>query len=272
MQMQSANRLQKALKAGSPGFGGWQMLPGTNLTRTMCRSSPNIDWLLIDLEHGNLSDDSMHEIVAAAAACGVSPIVRVPEGRHWMIKRALDSGAHGILVPVIETVEDAQNVVRYSKYPPFGNRGFESLLAVEKFVKQGAHGDDVRQLTGMEYLEQADSSLVVAIQIETKGALENVKEIAAIPGVDVLFIGPFDLGMNIGHPIRDPDNYDPELIDAIETIHKAAQAAGKATGIYCDTGEQGREYAKRGFQMISIMTDMVGLRKVFRQAFETATN
>ncbi|KAL2832660.1 Pyruvate/Phosphoenolpyruvate kinase-like domain-containing protein [Aspergillus pseudoustus] len=270
--MQSANRLQKALKAGSPGFGGWQMLPGTNLTRTMCRSSPDIDWLPVDLEHGNLSDDSMHEIVAAAAACGVSPIVRVPEGQHWMIKRALDSGAHGILVPVIETVEDARNVVRYSKYPPLGNRGFESLLAVEKFVERAPHGGSVRQLTGVEYLEQADSSLIVAIQIETKGALENVSEIAAIPGVDVLFIGPFDLGMNIGHPIRDPKNYDQELIDAIETIHQTAEAAGKATGVYCDTGEQGREYARRGFQMISVTTDIVGLRKVFRQAFDAAGN
>jgi 4-hydroxy-2-oxoheptanedioate aldolase len=101
----------------------------------MCRSAPNIDWLLVDMEHGNISDDTMHEIVTAAAACGVSPIVRVAEGRHWMIKRALDSGAHGILVPVIETVEDAKKVAQYSKFPPLGNRGSESLLAVEKFVE-----------------------------------------------------------------------------------------------------------------------------------------
>lgn len=70
----------------------------------------------MDLEHGNISDDSMHEIVAASAACGVSPIVRVTEGQHWMIKRALDSGAHGILVPTLETVQEARNVVRASKF------------------------------------------------------------------------------------------------------------------------------------------------------------
>jgi 4-hydroxy-2-oxoheptanedioate aldolase len=85
--MQAANRLLKALKAGAPALGAWQMLPGTNGTRTICRSAPNIDWLLVDIEHGNVSDDSMHEIVAAAAACGTSPIVRVTEGQHWMIKR-----------------------------------------------------------------------------------------------------------------------------------------------------------------------------------------
>ncbi|KAJ5455870.1 uncharacterized protein N7458_004134 [Penicillium daleae] len=74
-----------------------------------------MDWQLVDLEHGNISDDSMHEIAAAAAACGVSPIVRIVEGRHWMIKRALDSGAHGILVPVLETVQDAKDVGAYWK-------------------------------------------------------------------------------------------------------------------------------------------------------------
>lgn len=68
------------------------MLPGSNLSRTICRSSPNLDWICVDTEHGNISDDSMHECVAAIAACGVSPVVRVAEGQHWMIKRALDAG------------------------------------------------------------------------------------------------------------------------------------------------------------------------------------
>lgn len=149
--MQAANRLQRSLKAGRPAYGAWQMLPGTNLTLVMCQSVTNMDWLLVDLEHGNISDDSMHEIAAAAAACGVSPIVRVVEGRHWMIKRALDSGAHGILVPVLETVQDAKDVVRASKFPPLGTRGFEPLLAVEKFVEQYPHGRGVRELTGKEY-------------------------------------------------------------------------------------------------------------------------
>ncbi|RAH78889.1 2,4-dihydroxyhept-2-ene-1,7-dioic acid aldolase [Aspergillus japonicus CBS 114.51] len=266
--MQAANRLQRSLKAGRPSLGGWQMLPGTNLTRVMCRSSSNLEWLLIDLEHGNISDDTMHETVAAAAACGVSPIVRVVEGRPWAIKRALDSGAHGILVPMLETAEDARRIVQYSKFPPQGNRGFESLLAVEKFVEQHPHGGPVRELTGLEYLQQANDALVIAVQIETKAALENVGAIAAVPGVDVLFIGPFDLGVNIGHPMREQGEMDPELLKAIHTIHEAAQAAGKATGIYCDSGEEARRYADQGFLMPSAMTDMVGLRRVFRQAFE----
>ncbi|OQU96064.1 hypothetical protein CLAIMM_02200 [Cladophialophora immunda] len=263
--MQESNRIHKALAKGDPSYGVWQMLPGTNLTRTMCRSATNIDWILVDQEHGNISDDSMHEIVAAAAACGVSPIVRVVEGQQWMIKRALDAGAHGILVPVLETPEEAERVINYSKYPPLGKRGFEPLLAVEKFVEQHPHGRGVKQLTGLEYLAQANSSLVTAVQIETKAALQNVKEIAAVPGVDVLFIGPFDLGLNIGHPIPASGEMDRELVDAIESIHATALEAGKLSGIYCDTSEQAREYADKGFRMISVVTDMIALRKIFKQ-------
>ncbi|KAL4922003.1 Pyruvate/Phosphoenolpyruvate kinase-like domain-containing protein [Aspergillus aurantiobrunneus] len=188
-----------------------------------------------------------------------------------MIKRALDSGAHGILVPVIQSVEDAKRVAEYSKFPPAGRRGFEALLAVEKFVEQDpTNMPGVRELTGREYPDQANERLVIAVQIETKGALENVREIAAIPGIDVLFIGPFDLGVAIGHPIRG-DCYDQEFVDAIQTVYEAGKGAGKAVGIYCDTGEQGRFYAQQGFQMVSVITDMVEIiRKVFQQDFEAA--
>lgn len=172
--------------------------------------------------------------------------------------------------PFWRQCKDAKNIVRYSKLPPVGNRGLESLLAVEKFVEQHPHGGSVRQLTGTEYAQQANDSLVIAVQIETKSALQHVKEIAAVPGIDVLFIGPFDLSINIGHPIAGQDHIDPELVDAIQAIHDAAQSAGKATGIYCDTGEQAREYANRGLHMMSAMTDMIGIRKVFNQAFAAA--
>lgn len=269
--MQAANRLLRTLASDRSAFGAWQMLPGTNLTRVLCRSASSVDWLLIDLEHGNISDDSMHDIVAAAAACGTSPVVRVAEGQAWMIKRALDSGAHGILVPVLNTAEEARQVVRSAKFPPEGSRGFESLLAVEKFVEQQPHGGHVKQLRGIEYLQQANSSLITAIQIETQEALDNVEEIAAVRGVDVLFIGPFDLSVNIGCPLTDVGKPDLRLVRAIERIQKAAMAAGIKVGMYCDTGEQAKEYANQGFGMISVMTDMVGLRSIIGEAFEKAT-
>lgn len=269
--MQSANRLQKALKGSSPTFGAWQMLPGTNLTRTICRSSPNVDWILIDQEHGNISDDSMHELVAAAAACGVSPIVRVPDAQHWMIKRALDAGAHGILVPLLQTAEQAADVVKWAKFPPVGNRGFGSPFSMEKFVSQPPLGSSTaaKEVSSIDYLQQANNSTIVAVQIETASALSQLSAIASTPGIDVLFVGPFDLGNNISHPIISPTR-DPELVAAISSVQAAAEKAGIKSGIYCNSGEEARKYADEGFSMVSAMTDMVAVPKAFGQAFEAA--
>ncbi|KAL4976253.1 Pyruvate/Phosphoenolpyruvate kinase-like domain-containing protein [Aspergillus desertorum] len=192
----------------------------------------------------------MHEIVAAAAACGVSPIVRVAEGQHWMIKRAPDSGAHGVLVPMIETVDDARRVVEYSKFPPRGKRGFEALLAVDKLASTAAPDGEVKQLSGMEYLQQADESLVIAVQIETKGAVQKVDAIVAIDGIDVLFIGPFDLSVNMGCPISSADEagYAPELRDAIQVVYEAGRKNGKAAGFIVILARRGGNTRREAFR------------------------
>ncbi|TKA38496.1 hypothetical protein B0A49_13741, partial [Cryomyces minteri] len=203
------------------------MLPGTNHARTIARCG--MDWICVDTEHGNIDDGAMHEAVAAIAGCGVSPVVRIAANEGWMVKRALDAGAHGIIVPLLYTAADAELLVRSAKFPPLGGRGFGSPFPMEKFSNQ----------TTGEYLQQANDALVTIVQIETKEALHNVAAIAAVPGVDVLLIGPFDLGNNIGHPILDGTMH-PDLKAAIATIHKAATDAGKRSGIYCTSGEQAR--------------------------------
>jgi 4-hydroxy-2-oxoheptanedioate aldolase len=106
-----------------------------------------------------------------------------------------------------------------------------------------------------DYLQQANDSILTIVQIETSEAVDNVDEIAAVPGIDVLFVGPFDLGNNIGHPIID-GKMDPELHAAIAKVLKAANAAGKKAGIFCTSGEQSKGYADQGFHMISVATDM----------------
>ncbi|KAK4993960.1 hypothetical protein LTR66_001353 [Elasticomyces elasticus] len=258
--MQAANRLQTALRKGGASFGGWQMLPGPNLSRAIARTG--IDWLCVDTEHGNISDQAMHECVAAIAACGVSPVVRVAANEAWMVKRALDAGAHGIIVPLLYTADDARKLVSSAKFPPTGVRGFGSPFPMEKFATAG-------DFSSSDYLQQANDALVTVVQIETKEALENVKEIAAVEGVDVLLIGPFDLGNNIGRPILDGTMHE-ELQSAIAKIHEAATSAGKKTGIYCTSGEKGRDYADKGFHMISVATDMASLPAAFSDAVEKA--
>jgi len=181
--MEGTNRVKVALEAGQTSMGLWQMIPGANISRLLANSGP--DWVCVDCEHGNIDDSAMHDAVPAIAAHGVSPLVRIPDMQGWMVKRALDAGAHGVIVPLIRTVEDAKQLVRSAKFPPLGDRGFGSPLSMDRFRP-------VPSFT--EYLQQANDNLLTIVQIETKEALASVEQIAEVPGIDVLFIGPFDLG------------------------------------------------------------------------------
>ncbi|KAF2189644.1 2,4-dihydroxyhept-2-ene-1,7-dioic acid aldolase-like protein [Zopfia rhizophila CBS 207.26] len=234
------------------------MLPGTNHSRAIARSG--VDWICVDGEHGNIDDGQMHEAVAAIAACGVSPLVRIPANEAWMVKRALDAGAHGIVVPLIYTVDDAKRLVASAKFPPEGHRGFGSPFSPQTFNNE--------PLT--EYLQNANSSLLTIVQIETKSALENVQAISALRGVDVLLVGPFDLGNNIGRPILETNMHE-ELVSAIDKIKDAAHKEGKKVAMYCTSGEQARDYAERGFDMISVAADMIAIPQFFAQTLATAS-
>ena len=113
-------------------------------------------------------DNEMHECVHAVASCGVSPIVRIPANEGWMVKRALDAGAHGIIVPLLYTVEDAKRLVQTAKFPPYGRRGFGSPFSMGSFDNKG-------DLSGYEYMTNANNNLLTIVQIETKEALDNVR-------------------------------------------------------------------------------------------------
>jgi 4-hydroxy-2-oxoheptanedioate aldolase len=172
----------------------------------------------------------------------------------------LDSGAHGVIVPLLYTVEDAEKLVLSAKFPPQGRRGFGSPFPQERFHPE---------LGSTDYLQQANEALLTMVQIETKEALDNVEAIAAVSGIDVLFVGPFDLGNNIGHPIINGEMHE-DLQVAIARILKAANAAGKKAGIFCTSGEQSHQYAKDGFHMISVATDTLILQASVIDAVNTA--
>lgn len=182
--------------------------------------------------------------------------------RHKLTLRAgaLDSGAHGVIVPLIYTVEDAKKLVSSAKFPPEGTRGFGSPLPTQCFSNE--------PLT--YYLRHANSTLLTIVQIETASALASCREIAALPGVDCLLIGPFDLGNNIGHPIL-TSTMDKELEEAIESIKEAAHAEGKKVAMYCNSGEDARGYAERGFDMVSILTDQMGITGAFERSLGVAS-
>ncbi|KAJ3528308.1 hypothetical protein NM208_g10261 [Fusarium decemcellulare] len=243
--MQAGNFFKTALSKGSgSSLGYWQMTPSANISRMLARV-PSCDWVLLDCEHGDIDDRDMRECVPAIASAGASPIVRIPSTEPWLIKRALDAGAHGILVPLLRTAQEAKDIVKAAKFPPMGIRGFGSPYAMDRFNPMP---------TSDEYLQQANDSLLTLVQIETQSALDNLEEIAAVDGIDVLFVGPFDLGNSIGHPIINGE-IKPELRTAIYKILEVSHKAGKKCGVYTGSGERAKEYIEAGFDMVHVGTD-----------------
>ncbi len=163
-------------------------------------------------------------------------------------------------MPLIYTPEDVHKLLSATKFPPRGTRGFGSPFPMEKFHPS---------VTTTDYLQQANDTLITVVQIETKEALANVDAIAAIEGVDVLLIGPFDLGNNIGRPILDGIMH-AELTGAIDTIQEAATKHGKRTGIYCTSGEQSKQCTEKGINMISVDADMIALPAYLMSTLKTA--
>ncbi|KAJ5294692.1 hypothetical protein PENANT_c014G08606 [Penicillium antarcticum] len=257
--MQGTNRVKSVLDKGRLALGVWQMLPGSNMSRTLARAG--YDWVLVDCEHGNIDDAAMHEAVPAITSYGVSPIVRVPDFQSWMIKRALDAGAHGVLAPLVRTVEDAKSFVEACRFPPQGKRGFGSPFPMERF------GPNV---TATQYLTEANANLLLAVQIETKEAFDDVDAIAAVDGLDLLFVGPFDLGNGIGHPVL-TGTFAPELEQAIEKVLASAHKAGKKAGIYCGSGTQAKKYADLGYDFVNVITDIGALTSSLASEMQIVT-
>lgn len=199
------------------------------------RVSTNIpvfyQWVLIDCEHGDIDDKDMYLQVGAISSAGVSPIVRIPASEPWMMKRALDCGAHAVMVPMCETVEQAQAIVRGCKYPssawPQGTRGAGAMFAPAAFNQNGR-----------EYLTHANANVAVIVQIESRAAVENCEAIAAVPGIDMLFVGPNDLASSMGYFAFDHPTI-PEVQEAIERVLRAAKAAGKYAGHFALSADAG---------------------------------
>ncbi|RSL41341.1 hypothetical protein CEP53_012812 [Fusarium sp. AF-6] len=175
---------------------------------------------------------------------------------------ALDAGAHGLMVPLLRSVEEAEQVVQYTKFPPQGIRGLGSPFATHAFRGQPT-------INSVEYFRQASQSLLTVIQIKVAKALECVEEIAKVPRVNVLFAKPFDLANSLGLSVEQ-GIHQPELRAALDRILAAAKAAGKKAGIYCSSASIAKECSDIGFHMVSCMTDATALPEMARQSLDVA--
>ncbi|KAJ6503865.1 Pyruvate/Phosphoenolpyruvate kinase-like domain-containing protein, partial [Mycena sanguinolenta] len=269
----ASHSLLSAFKANQPAFGIWMSSPGFFHARTVAQASPHLAWVVIDCEHGLPSlnpglPESIAAIHGASPANSPSAIVRIPatgvsSSTSWQIKQALDAGARGVLVPMVSTVEKATEIAADCRFPPRGRRGFGSSYT---------HGNWGVSIP--EYLKGANDAVLVMVQIETREALDHFEAIAEVDGIDVLFVGPFDLSVSLGYPGPSPASPDPhpQVEEIIQKILKAAHKAGKKCGIYCVSGAQAARRAAEGFDMINVTSDFRALSTAIHEQLSVAVS
>ena len=195
--------------------------------------------VLIDAEHGHISVADCEALVRAAEAVGTTPIVRVPVNAPEAILRYLDTGAQGVLVPQISTRADAERAVRAARYHPLGQRGLAGTRASDYGLRASLP----------DYLREANAQLLVLGLIEDIRAVDNLPQILAVEGLDIISIGPSDLSQSMGHP---GETQHPDVQAAIAEIIRQGVAAGKVVGMNCPTGEAAARERARGVRLTSV--------------------
>lgn len=205
------------------------------------------DFCLLDMEHGCFGIDTVRAVMATARGLSVAPLVRVPYARYEYISRVLDAGARGVMVPRVETPEEMDAVAAAAHYPPLGIRGAAYGIAHDDYVP----GDPV------DKMRRANEAVLVIAMIESGEGLDHVNEIAAHPGVDVLWIGHFDLSASLGIPGRIDH---PRMTEAFEAVRQAAVANGKVAGRGVMTPEAALRWVGAGFSMFTYSRDIELMR------------
>ena len=213
------------------------------------------DWLFIDAEHGALGPNEVFSLLQAAGDCPC--LVRVPGFDEGFIKKALDAGAAGIIVPQVESLAEAQDIVRVCKYPTQGQRG----VGLGRAHDYGLHFQ--------EYLARANDETIIVIKAESRNAITHIDAMASCEGVDAVLIGPYDLSASLGQ-VGDFDN--PEFIEAIEQISEACIDHGKALGIFCVSAEAVAPYKEQVFSLLTVGVDSLFLQQASAAALEKLRN
>lgn len=236
------NPVKAALKEGRPQVGTWLSLGDWFATRMMARVG--FPWLTVDMEHSPIDWNQAAVLFGIIADAGCVPLARVPRGDHDHIKRVLDAGAHGIVVPMVNTVEEAQIAIAAAKYPPQGNRS----------VGGGLHSLSFSASAG-DYFKHANDELLVILQTESPEGVENAEAIYSLPGVDAIFVGPNDLTFQM----RDADGADPspeELESMLQRVLAIGKKLGTPVGLHVQSVEDVRRRIDEGWQFIALASEL----------------
>ena len=236
------NPVKQALKASQPVFG---TMIFEFFTPGICQivKAAGADFILFDMEHSGIGLDEIKAQMSACRGIGLVPMVRVPTLQPHFIARCLDMGALGIMVPMVETAAQARELVSATRYPPAGRRGAAFGVAHDDY--EG--GDVTRKIAAAN-----ERTLVIAL-VETAEGLRNVEEIAAVDGVDVVWLGHFDLTNFMGIPA---EFQHPDYLAAVDRLVAAAHRHGKAAGVMAADVAWGRDYMAKGFRAVAYGLDL----------------
>jgi 2-dehydro-3-deoxyglucarate aldolase/4-hydroxy-2-oxoheptanedioate aldolase len=235
------NPVKAALKAGKTVVGaGIGVAPNPLVVRIMANAG--YDFLFIDTEHALISPENLIAVVQMARACGISPIVRPNDNEYHLIANALDSGADGLIIPRIETAEQAARLISYAKYPPLGIRGCGGTA----FFDMKPPSD---WSAGLVWLNE---QTLICPQVESVTAIENLEKTLAIPGIDVIVIGPQDLSISLGVPGQ---HGHPKEIEAIDHVIAVCKKHGVPCGIVMGSGDLAKPWVEKGMQFVVAGTD-----------------
>ena len=244
------NKLKHALAVGELQTGVWLGLVDPYAAEVA--GTAGFDWVLIDGEHAPNGTAEISKQIGALSATDSSVIVRVPKGEDWLIKQVLDAGAQTVMVPMVETGEQAAEMSRAMLYAPEGIRGVGSALG------------RASKWTGIsDYLTTANDQMCLIVQVEAQRGLDNLDAILSVEGVDAVFIGPADLAADMGYLGNDQA---PEVQAAIKDAVKRIRAAGKAAGIMCPDPVYAKKFIDWGVNFACVAIDVVMLANGLRNA------
>lgn len=236
------NPVKRALHEGKPAVGTWLSLCNPIAARFLTRM--DFDWLTVDMEHSPYGWDLAGSLIATIADGGGTPIVRVPAGNHDHIKRALDSGAHGIVVPMVMDRPQAEACVAAAKYPPIGNRSVGGSLHALSF-----------SATPKDYYARANDEIVVILQCEHIEAVRRADDIFSVPGIDAIFVGPNDLAASMRN--AQGEEPSPDAFEAaLQEILAACKRQGVAAGLHCFSAVDVARRIDEGWQFIALGSDL----------------
>ena len=237
------NHVKRRLAAGEPSIGTWLSLPSPEAAELVSRLG--FDWLVVDTEHNPIDILTLSRMFGAITTGGVAPMVRIPWNHPENFKRVLDAGAWGVVVPMVNSREEAERAAEATFFPPKGKRSVGGSMTGTRFDTSGG-----------DYLKHADDEICLILQIEHIDAVEKCDEILSVPGVAGCFIGPNDLAASMGIGLGVPLEWDhPQIVEAIAHVCKTSKEVGVAPGIHTSGAAGINQRIEEGFQFLAMASE-----------------